>query len=152
MNNKLFLLFLMLMWNQVFATQHNETTDAGNTMPTAQLLPPGTTSVAGQISDVFDVDLFEFDPFSEAASYTIGGTVTGLLGSGLVLQNNAGDDLVINANGSFTFATQVDHGDTYDVTVKTQPTVPDQFCRVTRGSGTASGTTSDFTIEVPRRR
>jgi len=34
-------------------------------------------------------------------TFTIGGTVTGLIGSGLVLQNSGGDDLVITENGSF---------------------------------------------------
>ncbi|MCS6972224.1 MAG: hypothetical protein NZL89_04295, partial [Leptospiraceae bacterium] len=36
--------------------------------------------------------------------YTVGGTVTGLSGT-LVLQNNGGDDLILTADGNFTFAT-----------------------------------------------
>jgi hypothetical protein len=67
----------------------------------------------------------------------IGGSVTGLTGSGLVLQNNGGDDLDIVANGDFTFATQVAAGTGYAVTVKTQPSNPAQKCTVARGSGTA---------------
>ena len=39
------------------------------------------------------------------ARFTIGGTVTGLTGTGLVLRNNGGDDLAVSANGAFTFAT-----------------------------------------------
>jgi 6-phosphogluconolactonase (cycloisomerase 2 family) len=68
--------------------------------------------------------------------FTIGGSVTGLTGSGLVLQDNAGDDLPISASGPFTFLQTVGSGSGYAVTVKTQPTSPGQTCAVTNGSGT----------------
>jgi len=71
--------------------------------------------------------------------YTIGGTVSGLSGTGLVLQDNAGDDLTINGNGSFAFATPISSGATYAVTVKTQPTNPSQTCTVSGASGTVGG-------------
>jgi hypothetical protein len=71
-------------------------------------------------------------------SFTVGGAVSGLDGRGLVLQNNAGDDLAISADGSFTFATSVVAGGTYAVTVKTQPKLIDQTCTLTSGSGTVS--------------
>jgi hypothetical protein len=76
---------------------------------------------------------------------TIGGTTTGLSGSGLVLQNNAGDDLAISANGSFTFATALIDGSAYAVTVLTQPTGPGQTCSVSNGSGTLAGGNSGNT-------
>jgi hypothetical protein len=63
----------------------------------------------------------------------IGGSVTGLTGSGLVLQDNGGDSLNVTANGSFTFKTQV--AGNFAVTVLTQPTSPNQICTVTNGSG-----------------
>jgi hypothetical protein len=68
-------------------------------------------------------------------TYTVGGTVTGLAGSGLVLQDNAGDDLAISSNGAFTFAAKVASGLNYAVTVKTQPGNPAQVCTVGSGSG-----------------
>jgi len=68
---------------------------------------------------------------------TVGGTVTGLQGTGLVLQNNAGNDLTLSANGSFTFSTPIVVNSAYAVTVKTQPGVPAQDCTVANGSGTA---------------
>ena len=37
------------------------------------------------------------------STYTIGGTVTGLSAWGLVLQNNAGDDLAVCTDCAFTF-------------------------------------------------
>ncbi len=76
-------------------------------------------------------------------TYTIGGSVSGLSGSGLVLQNNGGDDLTVTANGSFTFSTLAASGSTYTVTVLTQPSSPAQTCTV--GSGTGSVTSSDIT-------
>ena len=68
--------------------------------------------------------------------YSIGGTITGLTASGLVLQNNGGDDLV-PGGGTFTFATLVANSSAYAVTVLTQPT--GQTCTVTAGSGAVAG-------------
>lgn len=71
--------------------------------------------------------------------FSIGGGVSGLTGSGLVLQNNAGDNLAIFGNGSFTFATELVDGSDYAVTVLIQPSNPSQTCSVTNGSGTLAG-------------
>src|SRR5262249_51867313 len=73
--------------------------------------------------------------------HTIGGSVSGLSGTGLVLQNNGGDNLAVSANGAFSFSTSLTSGATYSVTVLTQPTNPSQTCTVTGGgSGTVGGT------------
>jgi hypothetical protein len=72
-------------------------------------------------------------------TFTIGGTVSGLAGSGLVLQNNGGDNLGISGDGAFTFATALADGSAYNVTVLTQPSNPVQKCAVTNASGTLSG-------------
>lgn len=72
-----------------------------------------------------------------SAAYTVGGTVTGITASGLVLQNNGGDDLNITADGAFTFRTPVADGAAYSVTVKTQP--GGQFCSVAGGGGAIAG-------------
>jgi hypothetical protein len=78
--------------------------------------------------------------------FTIGVTVSGLAGSGLVLADNATDKLTITANGTLTFATTVAKGGLYAVTVQTQPSNPTQTCTV---SGTASGTaTANVTVTV----
>ena len=69
--------------------------------------------------------------------FTIGGTVIGLTGSGLVLQDNGGDDLTITNSGAFTFKTSIAGGGAYKVTVKTQPSTPSQNCSVTSANGTA---------------
>jgi hypothetical protein len=68
--------------------------------------------------------------------YTLGGSVSGLAGSGLVLQNNGQDNLAIAANGPFAFATSLPTGAAYDVTVATQPSNLTQVCTVANGAGT----------------
>jgi hypothetical protein len=73
-------------------------------------------------------------------TYTVGGTVLGLSGSGLVLQNEGGADLPISASGAFTFATRMPSGTSYAVTVKGSPTSPLQGCTVADGVGTIAAT------------
>src|SRR6266853_1865793 len=70
-------------------------------------------------------------------TYTIGGTIANLTGSGLVLQLNGGGNVPVNANATaFTFITQLAAGAMYNVSVLTQPTGPIQTCNVVSGSGT----------------
>ncbi|MDR3481306.1 MAG: hypothetical protein P4L91_11420 [Burkholderiaceae bacterium] len=68
---------------------------------------------------------------------TIGGRISGL-SSGttlpLILQNNSGDNFTANGNETFTFATPIDVGSTYDVTVYQQPT--GETCVVENPTGT----------------
>jgi 6-phosphogluconolactonase len=72
------------------------------------------------------------------ATYTVGGTVTGLSGSGLVLQNGGGADLPISASGTFTFNARVTSGTSYSVSVVAQPSAPAQDCSVANPSGTVA--------------
>jgi large repetitive protein len=74
---------------------------------------------------------------SPPTTYTLGGSLTGLVtGGSLVLQDNGGNNLTLSANGNFTFSTALAGGTAYAVTVLTQPT--GQSCNVTNGSGTVS--------------
>ena len=77
----------------------------------------------------------DFTLTGEAAQpVTIGGTVTGLTGEGLILQNNGADDLAIEANDiDFEFATPLTPGESYNVTVLTDPA--GQTCSIENGSG-----------------
>ncbi len=81
---------------------------------------------------------------SGAGPFTIGGAVVGLTGTGLVLEDNGGDDHPITGNGTFTFATAVPGA--YAVTVKTQPTGPAQTCSVSNGTGTAVANVANVSI------
>jgi len=87
---------------------------------------------------------------SPGYNYTVSGTVSAMAGTGLVLQNNGGDDLSISANGAFSFKTTLTDGSAYNVTVKpgSQPTSPDQVCTVSNESGTInSGPVSNIVVD-----
>ena len=70
-----------------------------------------------------------------AASFSVGGAVSGLSGT-VVLQDNGGDNLSVSASGPFTFATKLASGAAYSVTVNTNPS--GQTCTVSAGSGTVA--------------
>lgn len=65
--------------------------------------------------------------------FTVGGTANGVNAAGLVLQNN-GDDLAGDSAGTFTFASPLAAGATYNVTILSSPS--GYSCLVTNGAGT----------------
>ena len=67
-------------------------------------------------------------------SYSLGGSVSGLEGTGLVLSLDGEELLSIADNGPFTFAAELDHGTAWNVSVDTQPSGPMQTCTVSNGS------------------
>jgi uncharacterized repeat protein (TIGR03803 family) len=69
-----------------------------------------------------------------ASAFTLGGTIQGLTGSGLILANGSATVTVPSGASTFTFPTLVAFGSSYDVTVRTQPT--GFACTVSAGSGT----------------
>jgi hypothetical protein len=71
--------------------------------------------------------------------FSIGGTVTGLNGAGLQLQNNGGEVLSIAANGPFKFPTSLPNGAAYNVVVVMQPNSPTQSCLASNSTGIVSG-------------
>lgn len=78
-------------------------------------------------------------PAAPPVPITVGGTVSGLPGSGLVLQLNGADDLAVSANGKFKFPKELIKGSAYTVTVKSSPSSPvKQTCTVSQGSGKIS--------------
>src|SRR6516225_2999375 len=75
-------------------------------------------------------------PTVTQTSFPVGGTVTGLVSSGLVLQQNTdGDEVTIGpSGGTFTFPVALPSGSAYSVSIKTQPNIgPLQVCSVTNG-------------------
>src|SRR5262249_40403777 len=74
-------------------------------------------------------------------TYAVGGTITGLVGSGLTLTNNGGHAITIAPGATaFTFRTRVPSGQPYFVRVSAPPSAPTQTCTVTGSSGTVGGT------------
>jgi hypothetical protein len=68
--------------------------------------------------------------------FVVGGSVSGLAGAGLRLQDRSGDALAVNANGMFQLPRTMPSGVAYDVQVIAQPQAPGQLCSVASGAGT----------------
>jgi hypothetical protein len=94
------------------------------------------TNISANITNVIVTCVTDVVP-----TYTVGGTVSGLIGSVTLNEDTSGEDLALSTNGSFAFATEQVDGTPYAVTVLAQPT--GQTCSVTNGSGTI--TTADVT-------
>jgi 6-phosphogluconolactonase (cycloisomerase 2 family) len=99
------------------------------TQPTGQVCTPSNGSGTGVSADVSNVSIV-----CSTATFSVGGTVSGLAnGSSVTLKNNGSDALSITADGAFTFATPLTFGSSYAVTVGTQPGGAN--CTVANGSG-----------------
>jgi len=83
-------------------------------------------------------------PSTPPATYTVGGTVSGIdAGQSVILRDNGGDDLTVSANGAFAFVTKIASGAAYAVTA----TAPSgKTCSVTGGSGTASSNVTNVAV------
>lgn len=92
-------------------------------------------------------------------AYTIGGTVSGLVGNGLQLQNNGVDILTVMQNGSFGFTAPIASGANYDVTIAQQPSYDHPHpssqmysCVVNQGAGTVATTNiQEISVECKNR-
>jgi hypothetical protein len=118
--------------NFLFATP---ATFATTYMVTVATQPSGMTcSVSSGAGMTPAADVLDVAVVCSAQSYSIGGTITGLTRTGLVLANGS-DSLSISANATtFTLPAAVAFGASYSVTVTTQP--PHMTCSVGSGSGT----------------
>jgi 6-phosphogluconolactonase (cycloisomerase 2 family) len=89
-------------------------------------------------------------PANNPSTVSITASVTGLKGSGLVLQDAAGAAIGINGNGSFTLAAAVQSGTAYHFTVRTQPVIVSpgrgQTCALKSGSGVVGSTAVQITV------
>ncbi len=79
-------------------------------------------------------------------SYTVGGSITGLNASGLVLQDNGADATPISADATtFAMHTPVAYGSKYELAVQTQPT--GRLCTLSNASGTVgAGNVTTITV------
>jgi len=82
---------------------------------------------------------------SSEPTYAVGGTITGLNSSGLVLQNGADTVHLSVGAANFQFPTRLPGGTAYDVTVAQQPA--GLTCGVHNGSGSA-GSSSATSVSV----
>jgi uncharacterized repeat protein (TIGR03803 family) len=119
----------------------------GFTMPTAvaftsaydvtvQTQPTGLTcSVSNGAATMGSAAVSNVAVTCAANTYTVGGTISGLTASGLVLLDNGGDATSLSANATqFTMNTGVAFGSAYAITVQTPPT--GLVCTVSNGANT----------------
>jgi len=96
------------------------------------------TGAAGTIGGT-DVTSVAVTCATLGSAITLGGSVTGLAGQGLVLRKDATATLgVAPGAASFTFPGTLAPGSTHAVTVDSPPYMPWQTCTVIAGSGTAT--------------
>ena len=101
--------------------------------------PRGCAALGTQATAVLTI-LDDDKPISGPSRFTIGGTVSGLQGTGLVLREVLGGEAVTVANdGPFTLSTPRLDGTGYEVRIDRQPTQPLQSCAVTHGTGVLAG-------------
>ena len=100
----------------------------------------GSNVANNDVSNVFLICSYLTD------SHAVGGNLRGLAsGESVTLQNNAGNDLRLDANGCFFFTETVNHSDFYQVTVSVQPIT--QLCTVYAGEGQTNAEIDDVVVE-----
>lgn len=100
----------------------------------AAIQPPGfQCTVSNGIGVIASVNVTNV-ALACAPTYTVGGTINGLTGTGLTLKLNAATKSITPGTSSFTFASGLKSGTAYAVTILTQPS--GQVCYVTNGAGT----------------
>src|SRR5580658_2151860 len=103
---------------------------------TVQTQPTGLTcSVSNGTGTMSSAAVTHIAVTCSANTYTVGGTISGLTASGLVLLDNGGDATTVSANATqFTMNTGVAYGCPYTITVQTPPM--GLVCVVSNGTGT----------------
>jgi 6-phosphogluconolactonase (cycloisomerase 2 family) len=109
--------------------------------------PSQTCSVENGTGTVGNEAVTNIQVHCTANRFKVGGVVTGLTGSGLVLRSTTGDDITLAQNGAFTFPTDVDSGTPYEVSIVSLPAAPApaQTCVF---DGASSGTIQNGNVSV----
>ena len=119
---------------------------AGSYTVTVQTQPAGEQcSLTNSTGTVNGANVTNVSVACAAVTHTLGGTISGLASSGLVLGNGS-DTLGLAAGAlAFTFGLPVAEGGAYAVSVKTQPS--GETCSVGSGTGTV-GTSNIGSVQV----
>ncbi len=107
------------------------------TIKTQPSTPTQVCNIAGGSGTLTSGDVSSINLNCDPAKYSLSGTITGLLGTGLIL-SNGGETLSINSNGTFAFTSVYAVGTTYSVSITSSPVHPSQTCSLTNDSGTFS--------------
>jgi hypothetical protein len=105
---------------------------------TVRTQPAGLTcTISGGTGTMPASAVANVDVTCSSHSYTLGGSISGLTASGLVLTDGM-ESLSVSANATqFSMPNALASGSNYAVTIKAQPSGGD--CRITHGTGTVSG-------------
>jgi hypothetical protein len=96
--------------------------------------PRGCAQLGAQTTATLTI-LDDDSPITPPPTFSLGGTVTGLTGTGLTLRNNQNADQIQPGNGAYTFPTKLLDGTNYDIAIISQPANPVQVCSLKNGSG-----------------
>ena len=109
---------------------------------TVQTQPTGETcSVTNGSGTVSSSNVTNVGINCAAATFTVGGAISGLSAVGLVLLDNEGDATPVAANATqFVMSSPIAYGGSYSITVKTPP--GGETCEISQGSG------SDITANI----
>jgi hypothetical protein len=110
--------------------------------------PAGLTcSPGGNSSGTMPANAVSVTVTCSANSYTLGGNISGLTSSGLILGNGSGNITNVAPGATvFTLPTGVAFGSTYDVTVITQPI--GQICGVASATGTMPASSNTTSVQI----
>ncbi len=96
--------------------------------------PSGLTCAVSNGSGVINsANVNNVNVVCSATTYTLGGTVSGLVSGTLSLQNNGGASINLVSSGAFVFPDALPEGAAYNVTVASQPT--GLACAISNGAG-----------------
>lgn len=127
----------LLVWLVACADEGGRSDLDGSTSEAGEAGETESTGEVGSSSGGESSASSGMEPQTDGESgYTIGGAVSGLEGA-VTLRLEAGEELVLEDDGAFTFATELGDGDGYAVSVEAQPQAG--FCVLENASGSIGG-------------
>ncbi|MCI0432100.1 MAG: hypothetical protein L0271_00430 [Gemmatimonadetes bacterium] len=116
----------------------DDTVEGGDRTIAVHVAGDGACAQIGS-QDTSMVTIVDDEQVEEEEFFSVGGTVTGLQGSGLVIREVITSNDLTPGNGAFEFPYNFSDADAYEVRIITQPSNPIQTCSVERGTGTVAG-------------
>jgi hypothetical protein len=112
--------------------------DGGSYALSVESQPPGLTcTISGASGTMPSGGVLDLGVTCASTAYTLGGSISGLRSSGLVLSDGT-DDLAVSANAArFSMPNALADGSNYAVTIRAQPA--GGSCRISHGTGTMAG-------------
>jgi len=128
---------------QISANSSTETVTASVTNSSTETVTASVTNSTITVTSSATTNEASSTTTTVTVTHPIGGTISGLVGT-VILQNNNGDNLLLDTNGAFIFATSIAQGATYSVSVFEQPT--QQVCTASRNTGTVTAAVTTVSI------